>query len=318
MAQDFHQIVWDEFLERDCRRLVELAIQEDLEGQQDWTTTAIVPAEQKGQANLVARQAGIVSGLPALTAAIRAMQADLTVTRNTRDGQMIPPGTVIASLQGNMRDLLTNERIVLNLTGRLMGIATLTHKYVAAVKSRGRKDRGTLIYDTRKTTPGMRRLEKYAVQCGGAKNHRTGLYDAVLIKDNHLAQLASSHHTTSEEAAAIAVPTIRHFLASHFQANRQSSSPTGELIVEIEVDNLAQLKKVLPTGPDIILLDNMPPENLRKGVAMRDTLAQEVQLEASGGVCLETVGEIADTGVDRISVGALTHSACSLDIGLDW
>jgi nicotinate-nucleotide pyrophosphorylase (carboxylating) len=307
MAQDFDQIIWDQSLEMDCRRLVELARREDLGGQQDWTTAALVEQGRTGRAILVARQAGVVAGIAALATAIDALQADLTVTPSAADGDTISPGTALASLHGNVRDLLTSERILLNLTGRLMGIATLTRNYVTAVQGRG-----AVIYDTRKTTPGMRRLEKYAVRCGGARNHRTGLYDAVLIKDNHLAQMAAAG-SAPEEAAATAVVKVRQFLDGP-----EHPASITKPIVEIEVDSLEQLEKVLPTGPDIILLDNMSPEMLRKAVAMRGDLAPEIQLEASGGVRLEIIGEIADTGVDRISVGALTHSAQSLDIGLDW
>ena len=168
------------------------------------------------------------------------------------------------------------------------------------------------IYDTRKTTPGWRRLEKYAVRCGGACNHRTGLFDAVLIKDNHLAQRSGAAVGSPADAAA-AVREARQFLQSPQGAAKQTVLP-----VEVEVDSLEQLAAVLPAGPDIVLLDNMSPELLRQAVELRNRLAPHVELEASGGVRLETIREIADTGVERISVGALTHSARVLDIGLDW
>jgi nicotinate-nucleotide pyrophosphorylase (carboxylating) len=183
-----------------------------------------------------------------------------------------------------------------------MGIATLTGKYAREVS-------GTMarVYDTRKTTPGWRRLEKYAVHCGGGRNHRSGLFDAVLIKDNHLAQRAGSTIGSPADAAA-AVVEARQFLQSQKLA----------MPIEVEVDALEQLAAVLPTKPEIVLLDNMPPSVLREAVAMRDKIAPQVELEASGGVRLDTIREIASTGVERISVGALTHSARVLDIGLDW
>ncbi len=197
---------------------------------------------------------------------------------------------------------------MLNLLGRLSGIATLTSQYVEAVAGTGAQ-----IYDTRKTTPGWRRLEKYAVRCGGGHNHRTGLFDAVLIKDNHL---ALGSRSTGKDATrftpAEAVRRARRFI-------ERSGLPTANsTIVEIEVDTLEQLVEVLPAAPDIVLLDNMTPQQLRQAVATRDKIDRSIQLEASGGVNLDSVAAIAASGVDRISVGALTHSAVSLDLGLDW
>jgi nicotinate-nucleotide pyrophosphorylase (carboxylating) len=189
-----------------------------------------------------------------------------------------------------------------------MGIATLASRYVA--QAQGTKAK---IYDTRKTTPGWRRLEKYAARCGGACNHRMGLYDAVLIKDNHLAQRGQA-----ASDAASAVRDARAFLSGHDGALGLPDRALQDLVVEIEVDTLDQLTSVLPAGPDIVLLDNMSPNLLRQAVALRDQLAPQVELEASGGVHLDTLREIAATGVERISVGAITHSAHSLDVGLDW
>jgi nicotinate-nucleotide pyrophosphorylase (carboxylating) len=192
---------------------------------------------------------------------------------------------------------------VLNLLGRLSGIATLTRQYVAAVE--GTKAR---IYDTRKTTPGWRRLEKYAVRMGGGHNHRTGLFDAVLIKDNHLAFSVGQGLTLAE-----AVRQARRCVESAPKPGHKEP-----LLIEVEVDTLEQLEQVLAATPDMVLLDNMRPDELREAVAMRDRLAQQIELEASGGVNLATVAEIARTGIERISVGALTHSAAALDVGLDW
>jgi nicotinate-nucleotide pyrophosphorylase (carboxylating) len=210
----------------------------------------------------------------------------------------------LATLAGPARSLLTTERVLLNLLSRLSGIATLTRRYVDAVAGLPVR-----IYDTRKTTPGWRRLEKYAVRQGGGWNHRSGLFDAVLIKDNHLAVAAAAGSNLSP---AEAVRQVRRSL--------DTAGPTtaASKILEVEVDTLEQLSQVLPNGPDIVLLDNMTLAQLRQAVALRNSAAPGVALEASGGVNLSTVGEIARTGVDRISVGALTHSAVALDIGLDW
>lgn len=304
---EFHQLVWDDNLKRDCRTLVRLALAEDLGGEQDWTTVALVPADRLGTANIIAREQGIAAGLLAIPVVFAEAQARLHVTMFLDDGQHFSAGTKLAEITGNVRDLLTVERTLLNLLGRLMGIATLAGRYVSEVAGTSAR-----IYDTRKTTLGWRRLEKYAVRCGGAWNHRTGLFDAVLIKDNHLAQRSGSA-VGSPADVANAVLEARQFLQSPQGAARQHMLP-----VEVEVDSLEQLAAVLPAGPDIVLLDNMPPALLRKAVELRNQMAPAVELEASGGVRLETLREIAATGVERISVGALTHSARVLDIGLDW
>ena len=217
------------------------------------------------------------------------------------DGDVVTAGQCLAELRGDVRDLLTAERLLLNFIGRLSGIASLTRTYVDAVQGTTAR-----IYDTRKTTPGWRRLEKYAVRCGGGQNHRTGLFDAVLIKDNHLA--------LAGVLPGEAVRRARQFLKDTLPADLHAES----MIVEIEVDTLEQLDDALPASPDIVLLDNMSLDQLCEAVAKRNTVNPSVQLEASGGVTLKTVRGIAETGVDRISVGALTHSAVSLDVGLDW
>jgi nicotinate-nucleotide pyrophosphorylase (carboxylating) len=252
---------------------------------------------------MVAREPGVVAGMRAVATVLDEMQAQVDVTLAVADGDVAAANTRLATLRGNVRDLLTCERTLLNLVGRLMGIATLARDYVEQVRGTSAR-----VYDTRKTTAGWRRLEKYAVRCGGACNHRTGLYDAILIKDNHLAQSG-----LGAEQAADAVRRVRQF-AKDYQGPEQ----LADLLIEVEVDTLEQLAAVLPTGPDLVLLDNMPPEILRQAVEIRDAQAPQVELEASGGVRLETLREIASSGVDRISVGALTHSARSLDIGLDW
>ncbi|NOY30070.1 MAG: carboxylating nicotinate-nucleotide diphosphorylase [Planctomycetes bacterium] len=291
---------WDQRIEEDCRTLIKLAVREDLDQQQDWTTVALVPADHTGSADIVAREPGVVAGIAAVAMVFDEMQAKIAVEPKVSDADVVAAGTVLATLHGNVRDLLTCERTVLNLWARLMGVATLARQYVEEVQGTAAR-----IYDTRKTTPGWRRLEKYAAQCGGARNHRTGLFDAILIKDNHLAQATINPQD--------AVTRTRQFL----QDSNGEHSLAG-LLLEIEVDTLQQLAAVLPAQPDIVLLDNMPPATLREAVEMRDKLAPQVQLEASGGVRLEILREIAAAGVERISVGALTHSARSLDLGLDW
>jgi nicotinate-nucleotide pyrophosphorylase (carboxylating) len=303
VTRDFRQIEWDQLVEDDCRALVRLAVREDLEREQDWTTVALVPADREGAAHMVAREPGVVAGMRAVATVLDEMQAQVDVTLAVADGDVAAANTRLATLRGNVRDLLTCERTLLNLVGRLMGIATLARAYVEQVRGTSAR-----VYDTRKTTAGWRRLEKYAVRCGGACNHRTGLYDAILIKDNHLAQSG-----LGAEQAADAVRRVRQF-AKDYQGPEQ----LADLLIEVEVDTLEQLAAVLPTGPDLVLLDNMPLEMLRQAVEIRDAQAPQVELEASGGVRLETLREIASSGVDRISVGALTHSARSLDIGLDW
>jgi nicotinate-nucleotide pyrophosphorylase (carboxylating) len=218
-------------------------------------------------------------------------------TNSLADGAALQPGTIVAELTGSLRSLLTGERTALNFLTHLSGIASLTRRYVAAVA-------GTRagIYDTRKTLPGWRVLEKYAVRMGGGRNHRVGLYDMVLIKDNHLAGWKAS--------------AANHTIAEAVRVAREAVGP--EIPVEVEVDTLEQLRDALAGQPDIVLLDNMNCERLAQAVAIRDAAAPQVELEASGGVSLETVSEIARTGVERISVGALTHSAVALDLAFDW
>ncbi len=307
MSKEFQQIEWDERLEEDCRQIVRLAIREDLSRTFDWTTLALVPSGVSAEAAIVARQPGTVAGMRAIELALSEMDVTVRLGEAAADGSRASAGQILGVLFGSARSLLTAERILLNLLGRLSGIATLTRAYVDAVSGTHAR-----IYDTRKTTPGWRRLEKYAVRCGGGHNHRLGLYDAILIKDNHLA-FDASHTGTAAPSTAEAVRRAREFVRSM----ADSGSP-GDMIVEVEVDTIEQLDQVLPAGPDIVLLDNMTHDELRRAVARRDAQARQVELEASGGVNLDTVSAIAATGVDRISVGALTHSAAALDVALDW
>ncbi|MEX2172235.1 MAG: carboxylating nicotinate-nucleotide diphosphorylase [Pirellulales bacterium] len=309
MPTEFNQLNWDEMLADDCRQLVRLAVREDLERGHDVTTVAIVAAGRRGRAAIVAREAGVVCGLRAAETVIDEMDADIELSPQLADGDAVAPEQVVAELAGSARDLLTCERTILNFMGRLSGIATLTREYVqrAAQISASETQPLVRIYDTRKTTPGWRRLEKFAVHCGGGWNHRTGLFDAVLIKDNHLA-LASE----AKLSPAAAVELVRENL------RKMLPDTAAEMVIEVEVDSLAQLHVVLSVAPDVVLLDNMPPATLREAVALRAAIAPSVVLEASGGVNLQTIAAIAATGVDRISVGALTHSARTLDLGIDW
>ncbi|MDP7204813.1 MAG: carboxylating nicotinate-nucleotide diphosphorylase [Pirellulaceae bacterium] len=302
---DYRQVQWDDELEHHLRLLIRLAVLEDLDRYHDWTTLALVPAGAEGAAAVVSRQPGALAGLAAIPVILDEMNAQVTWSPTAQDGAPAQAGQSLGTLSGSSRDLLVVERPLLNLVGRLSGIATLTRQYVDQVAGSTAR-----IYDTRKTTPGWRRLEKYAVRCGGGSNHRGGLYDGILIKDNHLAT------RDNQEAAspAAALRQVRRFIEQY-----QADNPMPEnLLVEIEVDTLDQLADALAATPDIVLLDNMPAEMLREAVACRDRLSPATQLEASGGVTLEQLAAIATTGVERISVGALTHAASALDIGLDW
>jgi nicotinate-nucleotide pyrophosphorylase (carboxylating) len=269
-------------------RAVAAALAEDLGDAGDITTDAIIPAEAQGKAAIVARQAGVVAGLDLAEASFKAIDPDSRFTRIVQDGGKVAKGGKIATVAGKTRALLTGERTALNFLNRLSGIATLTASYVEAVKGTGAR-----IACTRKTTPGLRLFEKYAVRAGGGVNHRFGLYDAVLVKDNHIAAAGS--------------------LAGALERLRARN---GHLVkIEVEVDTLDQLKEALRFPIDAVLLDNMDVATLRKAVKL---VGGRVAAEASGGVTLETVREIAETGVDLISVGALTHSPRSLDSSLEW
>jgi len=267
--------------------VIRAALAEDLGRAGDITARACVPADARLTADFAARRGGVVAGLSVIRLTLRELDADATVDPLTEDGQTVPAGTALARVSGNARAILTAERTALNLLGRLCGVATLTQDFVEAVSGTGAK-----ITDTRKTTPGLRQLEKYAVRCGGGINHRFGLDDAILIKDNHVAACGSVG-----------------------EAVRRAKAFAGHLVkVEVEVDSLVQLQEALAHDPDVIMLDNFSLGDLREAVRIADG---RVTLEASGGVSLETVRDIAETGVDVISVGALTHSARVLDIGLD-
>jgi nicotinate-nucleotide pyrophosphorylase (carboxylating) len=303
MPKHHQQVAWDEALEHDLHQLIRMTIAEDLSRQQDWTTVSLVPEEATAAARVVSREQGVIAGLPVGPIVIQEMNADVTWTPIIQDGDVVEPKQAVAEIAGNVRHLLVAERTILNFVGKLSGVATSTSAFVA--KTDGTR---AVICDTRKTLPGWRRIQKYAVRQGGGTNHRLGLYDAVLIKDNHIA--FGNQSAKVPFGIAEAVHRAREFVAR--------STPDPEMIIEIEVDSLEQLAKVLPANPDIVLLDNMTTDQLRQAVAMRDDGFASVSLEASGGVRIDTVAAIADTGVDRISVGALTHSSPNFDVGLDW
>jgi nicotinate-nucleotide pyrophosphorylase (carboxylating) len=277
-----------------CRRLLELALQEDLGDAGDITSRSTIPEETKGRAVFVARNGGVVSGLPAARMTCEAIDGSLQFETTVRDGTLVGVGQQIATVAGPMRSILTAERTALNFLQHLSGVATLTRQFVDAIA--GCKG---VILDTRKTLPGWRVLDKYAVRCGGGHNHRMGLHDGILIKDNHLASLRAQG-----DAIRRAVQSARDFVTF--------------VPIEIEVDTLDMLREALACKPNIVLLDNMSPDLMREAVRLRDESAPEVRLEASGGIHLSTVRAIAETGVDRISVGTLTHSAPALDIALDY
>jgi nicotinate-nucleotide pyrophosphorylase (carboxylating) len=268
-------------------RVVEAALTEDLGLIGDITTEATIPADRQATCIMAARESGVLAGIDLAAAAFRQLNPDVSFKPDKSDGDALSAGDIIATISGNARSILSAERIALNFAGRMSGIASQTRAYVDAVASTK-----AAIVDTRKTTPGLRALEKYAVRAGGGMNHRIGLFDAVLIKDNHV---------------AIAGGISAAILAARARA--------GHMIkIEVEVDTLDQLREALEHRIDAVLLDNMSPETLREAVAL---VNGRITTEASGGINFDTVRSIAETGVDLISIGALTHSVKVLDIGLD-
>jgi nicotinate-nucleotide pyrophosphorylase (carboxylating) len=267
-------------------RIVQAALAEDV-GVGDVTTDATVPADAVGTAELLVKEPGVVCGLEVAEATFRALDPDVRFEALADDGDSVEPPAVVARITGSQRALLTGERVALNFVGRLSGIATLTRRYVDAVDGTGAS-----VLDTRKTTPGLRGLEKHAVACGGGRNHRFGLDDAVLVKDNHLAVAGSVT-----------------------EAVRRVRARVGHLVkVEVEVDTLDQLDELLDVGADAVLLDNLGPEALAEAVRR---VAGRLLTEASGGITPASALAIARSGVDLLSIGWLTHSATSLDVGLD-
>ncbi len=289
-------------------QLIQLACQEDLGRLGDVTSKLLDESDAQVTGRVVAREDGVICGLtlgPQICEVFgqRLNQklefaASAHGDRQFEDGDQVKAGMCVATLRGSRSAVLTVERTLLNFLGRMSGVATLTRSFVEAAR---KANPNVSILDTRKTIPGWRELDKYAVRCGGGENHRAGLHDAILIKDNHLA----------------GIPTPRLTNALFELLHRRTGSPS---FVEVEVDDLDQLAEVCKVvGVDMVLLDNFTPDQMRAAVAYRDGqgLRGKVELEASGGITLETVAEIAATGIDRMSVGALTHSAASLNIGLD-
>jgi nicotinate-nucleotide pyrophosphorylase (carboxylating) len=266
--------------------VVRAALAEDV-GTGDATTVALVPEEARCHAELLLEEPGVVCGVPVAAAAFHALDESVSVTALLEEGAaVVDVPAVLAEIEGPARAILTGERVALNLVGRLCGIASLTRRFVELTEGTG-----TAVLDTRKTTPGLRALEKYAVRCGGGRNHRAGLYDAVLVKENHL-RLAGG--------IGAAVATLR--------------GRSDGLAVEVEAETLEQVREALEARVRRILLDNMRPEQVREAVEL---VAGRAELEASGGVSLATVRAYADAGVDFVSVGALTHSARSLHVSLE-
>ncbi|MDO4574934.1 MAG: nicotinate-nucleotide diphosphorylase [Planctomycetia bacterium] len=371
--RDFQKITWCQAVEDDFRNLLEQSIREDVESIGDLTSLALIPEKAMGCASVVSRNSGIIAGMPTVPVIVEAVCPDLEWTPAVQDCQRVEKGQKIGTLRGNARGLMQAERLVLNFVSRLSGIASTTDRYVQAIQGTG-----SVVYDTRKTTPGWRLLEKYAVQCGGAANHRTGLYDAILIKDNHLALAAGRAGLGPlEYNPAEAVRSVRKYLARQDELGPRPASycrgcvpstckmrtsliaavaevtgsamlssiiaktpcyvieqargkneqvprepamnfPARDVIVEVEVDTFQQFESVLDADPDIIMLDNMPVDLMKKAVKLRNQRKPEIELEASGGITLKTIRDVALTGVDRISVGALTHSFVMFDLGLDW
>jgi nicotinate-nucleotide pyrophosphorylase (carboxylating) len=274
--------------------LIDFALTEDLSDDGDVTSRATIPDGLKGRAAFVARAPGVLAGIEAAERVCLRVDHHLRIATLREDGYRVGANETFATVEGSMRSILMAERTALNFLQRLSGVASLTRQFVDAVAGLPVK-----ILDTRKTTPGWRLLEKYAVRMGGGSNHRVGLFDMVLIKDNHLAAIKPR-----ETAIRQAIEAAR------------SEFPT--LPIEVEVESLEQLDQALQVRPDIVLLDNMLLDQMKEAVVRRNAVSPGVKLEASGGVNLHTVRAIAETGVDRISVGALTHSAKALDIALDY
>lgn len=270
---------------------IRAALSEDV-GTGDVTSLATIPEDHESRGAMVARQDLVLAGLELAELSFLEVDPSLRVARSAKDGERISAGQTILTVAGRTRSILTGERVALNFLQRLCGVATLTARFVAAVSHTSAR-----ILDTRKTTPGWRHLEKYAVACGGGRNHRIGLYDLVLIKDNHLAALTGAR--PNPVAAAVA----------------RAREQFPDLRVEVEADHLDQVRQAVEAGADIVLLDNMSNAELRAAVEL---VSGRAETEASGGVNLDTVSGIAETGVNLISVGAITHSATAVDIGLDY
>jgi nicotinate-nucleotide pyrophosphorylase (carboxylating) len=270
----------------DAVQVIEAALAEDI-GSGDVTSAAVIPADLRFHGVMRARHAMVIAGLPVAREVFRRVVPEAGFRTLVADGEAVTAGAILAEIEGPARGLLTAERTALNLLQILSGIATATRHYVERIRGSG-----CILLDTRKTIPGMRKLSKYATRCGGAQNHRTGLFDAILIKDNHIAVCGSIS-----------------------EAVRKAKLATPALKIEVECDTLAQVSEAVEAGADMVLLDNMTLGELRQAVAL---VGRRAQTEASGGVTLETIAAIAGSGVNFVSVGRITQSAPAVDIGLDW
>lgn len=294
---------------REVLPLIQAALKEDV-GAKDLTSSALIAPDETAKAELVVRQEGIVAGLPVAEWVFGLAESKVRFKPTVRDGEKVYPGKAIAFVEGPARGVLAGERVALNFLGRLSGIATLTRVFAERVK-----DTGARIYDTRKTTPGLRLLERYAVAAGGGVNHRMGLYSQVLIKENHLRIVAAR-------------PPVGGISPIEWSVARARERVQKGTVIEMEVTTLQELREALAAVPDVILLDNMRLADIQEAVRLRNAVARTRKvpgrpgpfrplLEASGGVTLENVRAVALAGVERISVGALTHSAPSLDVALE-
>ncbi len=275
-----------------------MALDDDLGSAGDITSKSTIPEAAESVGRFVARREGVIAGLPIVGLIAERFHPFITWKPFVSDGDRIAPGEVLGEVRGQTRSILALERISLNFLQRLSGIATLTHRFVEKIEGTSAH-----VLDTRKTIPGWRSLDKYAVRCGGGENHRMGLHDAILIKDNHLAALADNGCVKPVTEAVQRAKAFAH---------------GGRIMVTIEVDSIEQLDEALDAAPDCILLDNFTPEMARIAVDHRNRTAPKVLLEISGGLTLDRISEYASIGVDRLSVGALTHSAPALDIALDF
>ncbi len=277
----------------DARRAIEAALAEDI-GSGDVTSSSVIPEDVRFHGVMRARHAIVVAGLPVAREVFRTVSAHANFRALAADGESVAAGAILAEIEGPARALLTAERTALNFLQILSGIATTTRQYVEKLKGTG-----CTLLDTRKTIPGLRKLSKYASRCGGAQNHRMGLFDAILIKDNHIAVCGSISEAVRKAKSAV-----------------QARGPAlGPLTIEVECDTLAQVAEAAEAGVDRVLLDNMTPDELRQAVAL---VRGRAQTEASGGVTLDTIAAIGASGVDYVSVGRITQSAAAVDIGLDW
>jgi nicotinate-nucleotide pyrophosphorylase (carboxylating) len=291
------------------RRLIETALEEDV-GAGDATVLATIPAKAIGKARILAREELICAGLPMAERVFRALDPEMKIELRVQEGDLVTKGHVLIHLDGRARSILTGERAALNFLGRLCGIATLVHRFVEKIYATRAR-----IRDTRKTTPGLRLLEKYAVKAGGGTNHRIGLYDAILLKENHIA-LAGGVKPALDQANAYAALHAKPGALTAYEEAVPTRAADTVLPIQIEVRNEQQLRQALSAGAESVLLDNMTPAEAKQSVALARALQPECIIEISGGITLENVRAYAETGADFLSSGSLTHSAPAADLSL--